>query len=278
MTTGALEAMRMSVARGRGITAADDATAPLAALVNETMARTLWPGVDPIGRRFRMASSTAPWATVVGVVRDVRSTGIGEPPGPEFYVPHAQFLRFGGWLPRYLTLVVRTAGDPAALAASVRRALQAADPELAVAEVRTMRQVVDRSVARPRFTMLLLSGFGGMALLLAAVGVYAVISYSVAQRTRELGIRVALGAQRRDVLGLVVRQGIGLAAAGVAVGLVGALATSRLLRSLLFGVSPVDPLTFAVIPLLLLAVALLASVLPARRATRVSPIAALRAE
>jgi predicted permease len=266
------------MARGRGLTAADHADAPLVALVNETMARTLWPGADPLGRRFRLGGDERPWTTVVGVVRDVRSGGLREPAAPEFYVSLAQFRRFAGWTRSSMTLVVRTAGDPARLAPSVRRALAATDPELAAADVRTMRQVVDRSVAQPRFTMLLLSTFGGVALLLAAVGVYGVISYGVAQRTREFGIRTALGARRADVLRLVLGQGLGLAALGVGLGLVGALAATRALRSLVFAVRTTDPATYAAIAVLLLGVAALASLVPARRATRADPTRALRQE
>ena len=279
LTPGALEAMRMPVLRGRTLTASDDARAPLVGLVNETMARTLWPGADALGKRFRLSGDSTPWITVVGVVRDARSSGLQRPPLAEFYVPHAQFSALsGGFVLRSMSIVVRAARDPVSLADPVRRVLRAADPDLAVADVRTMRQVVDRSVAQPRFTMLLLVVFGGVALLLATVGVYGVISYSVAQRTRELGIRIALGARRAHLVRLVLGQGLGLAGVGVAVGVVAALAATRLLSSLLFGVSPTDPATFAAIALLLLAVAAAASLVPARRAARADPMAALRAE
>jgi predicted permease len=248
------------------------------ALVNEAMGRTLWPGADPLGKRFRLSSDSVVWITVIGVVRNVRSGGLREPPAPEFYLPHAQFPRFGRGPMRTLTLVVRTGGDPALLAAPVRRALRAVDPDLAASDIRTLQQVVDRSVAQPRFTMLLLLAFGGGALLLAAVGVYGVISYAVAQRTREMGIRRALGAQRVDVVRLIVGQGLRLAAIGVAIGVAAALAASRVLGTLLFGVRATDPLTFAAIPFLLLTVAFLASAIPALRALRTDPTTALRAE
>ena len=278
ITPGALEAMRIALVRGRGITPADRADAPLVALVNETMARTVWPGVDPLGKRFRMAGDSTQWATVVGVVKDVRSGGLREAPIPEFHVPYAQFRGFARWTMRRMTIAVRTTGDPSLLAAPARRALADVDPELAVADVRTMRQVVDRSVAQPRFMMLLLSAFGAAALLLASIGVYGVISYGVAQRTREFGIRVALGARWTDVVRLVLRQGLGLAGIGVCIGLIGALFATRALRSLLFEVSTTDPATFAAITLLLLGVATTASLIPARRATRADPTTALRAE
>jgi putative ABC transport system permease protein len=278
VTPGALDAMRIAIARGRDVTMKDDMDAPLVALINETMARTAWPGENPLGKRFRMSSDSIRWTTVVGVVKDVRSEGLRDPATLEFYVPQAQFRRFGGWTLRDMTLIIRTDGDPALLAAPARRALADVDPELAAADVRTMQQVVDRSVAQPRFTMLLLSAFGAVALLLATVGVYGVISHGVAQRTREFGIRVALGAGQRDVVRLVVRQGLMLAIAGVALGVVGALAATRALRSLLFDVSATDPLTYGAIALLLLGVAVLASIVPARRATHVDPTLSLREE
>ena len=278
VTPGALEALRISLARGRGITGADGVDAPLVALVNETMARTLWPGEDPLGKRFRMAGDSTRWTTVVGIVNDVRAGSLREPAIPEFYVPLAQFTPFARWTMRSMTLVLRTDGDPALLAAPARRALAAVDPGLAASDVRTMRQVIDRSVAQPRFTALLLSAFGTAALLLATVGVYGVMSYGVAQRTREFGIRVALGARASDVVRLVVGQGLVLAVIGVAVGVIGALAATRALRSLLYGVSPTDPVTFFAIGLLLLGVVALACVIPARRATRADPTAALRAD
>ena len=278
VTPGALEAMRIAIAQGRGITSADDADAPLVALVNETMARTLWPGISPLGRRFRMSGSREAWATVVGVVKNFRSGTLRDPAEAEFYLPHAQFRRFANWTMRSMTLVIRTDGDPALLAAPARRALASVDPMLAAADVRTMAQVVDRSVAQPRFTMLLLSAFGAAALLLATVGSYGLIAHGVAQRTREFGIRFALGAPRADVVRLVVREGVGLAVLGVGLGILGALAATRVLRSLLFGVSATDPLSFAAIAVLLLVVATLASLIPARRATRADPMIALQAE
>jgi predicted permease len=279
LTPGALAAMRVPVLRGRGIEAADDARAPLVALVNETMARTLWPGADVVGRRFRMSGDSTPWIRVVGVTRDVRSRGLAERPVMEFAVPHAQFTTLtGGSAMRNMRLVVRTAGDPARLTGPVTREIRAFDPDLAVSDVRTLRQVVDTSVAQPRFTMLLLGVFGAVALVLAAVGVYGVLSFAVAQRTRELGIRVALGARRADIVRLVLRHGLGLAGAGVALGVAGALGATRALSALLYGVSPTDPLTFGVIALVLLGVSAAATLAPARRATRADPMGVLRAE
>ena len=278
VTPGALDAMGISLAGGRGITSADDADAPLVALVNETMARALWPETSPLGQRFRMSGSREAWATVVGIVQDVRSGTLREPAEPEFYIPHAQFRRFANWTMRNMTLVIRADGDPALLAAPARRAIATVDPMLAAADVRTMAQVLDRSVAQPRFTMVLLSAFGAVALLLASVGIYGLIAHGVAQRTREFGIRFALGARRSDVLRLVLREGVALAVLGVGLGVAGALAATRVLDSLLFGVSATDPLSFAAIALLLLLVATLATVIPALRATRAHPAVALHAE
>ncbi len=280
LTPGALAALGMPVVRGRDLRDGDDARGPLVALVNESAARVLWPGTDGLGRRFRVTGNAdTTWLTVVGVVRDARSAGLDQTPPPEMYLPHAQNARRTRGYPwRDLTLVVRTAGDPAQLVAPVRREVGRLDPELAVTDVRTMRQVIDRSVAQPRLTTLVLAAFGAAALALAALGVYGVIAYGVAQRAREFAIRAALGARRADVLRVVVGQGLGLAAAGTGVGLLGALAATRLLRALLFGVSPTDPVTFAVIPLVLLGVAALASLVPARRALRADATAALRAD
>jgi putative ABC transport system permease protein len=226
-----------------------------------------------------MSGDSTPWIRVVGVTRDVRSRGLAERPVMEFAVPHAQFTTLtGGSAMRNMRLVVRTAGDPARLTGPVTREIRAFDPDLAVSDARTLRQVVDTSVAQPRFTMLLLGVFGAVALVLAAVGVYGVLSFAVAQRTRELGIRVALGARRADIVRLVLRHGLGLAGAGVALGVAGALGATRALSALLYGVSPTDPLTFGVIALVLLGVSAAATLAPARRATRADPMGVLRAE
>jgi putative ABC transport system permease protein len=190
--------------------------------------------------------------------------------GAQIYVPHAQDPSWG-----FITLVIRTAGDPAAQAQAVRREVQALDKDQPVYNIRTMDDVVMNSIGTRRVSMLLFSVFAGAALLLAAVGIYGVIAYSVTQRTQEIGIRMALGAQARDVLGLVLRQGMALTGIGIAVGLVGAFALTRLIASLLFGVNAADPLTFAAIALLLALVALLACYLPARRAAKLDPMKAL---
>jgi putative ABC transport system permease protein len=245
------------------------------ALVGETAARKLWPGQAPLGRRVKFPGtekSPQPWRTVVGVVRDVKQYGLDREGVMQMYLPHAQYPA------SFMTTVVRSKSDTSALLGAVRREVGAADKELAVFNVATMEQLLADSVALRRFSMLLLGVFACVAVALAGVGIYGVISYSVAQRTREIGVRVALGAQRRDVLRLVLGRGLGLAGAGIALGLAGALAVTRVISSLLFGVGARDPVTFAAVAALLAFVALLACLAPARRATKVDPMVALRYE
>ena len=238
-------------------------------IINETMARLYWPNEDPLGRRLRIVAS--PWLTVVGVVGDVRHSGLNFPPNPEMYLSHLQEPETS------LAVMVRTTGDPLRLASAARDQVKAIDKDQPV-NVNTMEQVLSNSVARQRFNAQLLGVFASVALILAMIGVFGVINYSVAQRTHEIGIRIALGAQRRDVFTLVVGQGLVLAVLGVAIGSAGALALTRLVTGLLYGVSPTDATTFAVVSLLVTLVALLACYVPARRATRVDPLVALRYE
>ena len=279
VTPGALEALGERVIAGRGFTESDRADAPQVALVNETMALRYWSDGKPIGRRIRMGSDgIRPWVTVVGVVQDVRHNGITTTVKEKFYRPHAQFQASTGFAPPAMTLVVKTAGDPRALANPVRRAVAQLDPNLPVSAVRPMSEVVDGTMAPSSFTGLLLALFATLAVVLAAVGIYGLLSYLVSQRTREFGIRMAIGASQRDVLALVVRKGLLLTGAGVVAGLALALAITRLMRALLFGVGPADIVTFAAVPAILVAVALLASYLPAARATRVSPLLALKSD
>jgi putative ABC transport system permease protein len=266
--------LAIQLARGRSLEPGDQTSALPVAVINETAARSYWPGTDPIGQRVRFSSRRS-WMTIVGISRDVKSAGLGEPAPPEIYVPHGQLPQIGGGVERTMYAVVRTASDPAMLAPAARRVVRELDPLLAIRNVFTMDEMLSRSVAAPRFTMLLLAIFAAVALALAAVGIYGILSYSVKRRTREIGIRVALGGQPRHVLLLVVGQGMRLAVVGLGVGVVAALAVMRLTTKLLYGVSAADPMTFVAVVVLLAGVAFVASWLPARRAVSVDPRAAL---
>ena len=276
--------MRLAVLRGREIAASDDPSAPGVVLINEKAAREYWPGENPLGKHItfdddQRASPT--WLTVIGIVRDAKQGDWAQAPYPEVYLAALQnrgFLGESESHASYITLVVRTRGNPAALSGLIKNTVWSFDRNLAISEVLTMDDVVAEANAEPRFEMALLGVFAGVALLLAAVGIYGVMSYSVERRTHEIGIRISLGASRTDVLRLVVRQGMVLALAGSAAGIVGALLLSRLMTKLLYGVQPTDPLTFTGVSVLLTFVALAANYLPARRATRVDPMVALRYE
>jgi putative ABC transport system permease protein len=248
----------------------DEPQAAPVAVVSEAMARKFWPNEDPIGKRLKVLFS--PWITVVGVVADVRQTSLAEPAAPELYLSNLQEPNNG------LTLVLRTTTDPSSVAPLVRERVRALDKELPVGGIRTMDDVVWNSVGRPRLAALLLGAAGAIALFLAVIGVYGVLSYAVERRTHEIGIRRALGAQPRDVLRLVLGRAMGLVAAGIGVGIVGALALTRVLTTLLFQVAPNDAVTFVGVAVLLGGVALLASYVPGRRATRVDPTDALRTD
>ena len=265
-----LEAMGIPLLKGRTFTERDTSEAPEVVLVNETMARRLWPGQEAVGKRIKLLGPN--WAEVVGVVRDVKHNGLNAEPTMDAYVSHLQ----APW--PWMSVSLRSNLDPVALRASVRREVQAIDPNQAVANFKTMDQVIGESVGERRLSLVLFGLFGAVALLLAGVGIYGVMGYGVTQRTHEIGIRMALGAQTGDVLKLVVGQGMTLALAGVAAGLLGAFGLTRLMISLLFGVSATDTFTFVVIALVLAGVALLACYLPARRASRIDPMVALRYE
>jgi len=282
VTPDYFRALGTRVTRGRSFTAEDDGSRLEVALVNESGARMLWPGEEPLGKRFRFAGGPSenpfPWVTVVGVVADVRSTSLKEGARPEYYLLHGPLAESRDISHLSMTVVLRTKLEPLSLAPSAQRLVHELDSGLAVANVRTLEQVAMSSVSRTRFTALLLALFGLAGLVLAAVGIYGVLAFAVAQRTREMGIRMALGAQRVDVLRLVVGQGLRLTAVGLVPGAVAALAAGRLLHGLLYGISAADPLTFLMVVAVLGTVALLASYLPARRATSVEPVTALRSE
>ena len=281
VTAGYMPAIGERIQRGRGIERTDTSDAQLVGLINEEMARRYWGGRDPIGGRFAIGQRMdRPWITVVGIVKDVRHNGITGVVKEKFYIPHTQWHRSLGNanLIRGMTLVVRTEGTPSALTSQVKEAIRQLDPNLPVADVRTMEDVVGGAMSTPRFTSVLLSIFAILALTLSAVGIYGVLSYVVSRRTREIGIRVAIGAGRVQVLRMVLGGGVSLALAGIAAGLVLAFGVTRLLRGLLHGVTAADPATFAVVAILLTAVAALASVVPAWRASRVDPVIALRSE
>jgi putative ABC transport system permease protein len=265
-----LRAIGTPLKAGRDFTEQDDGDAPQVAIISETMARSAFaPGVDPIGKRVNIGGQG--WRTIVGVAGDARTIDLKDARW-NVYVPYRQFAYPVSYV------AIRAASDPAALMAAVRREVAALDPEQAVMSVMTMEQRVSTSLARPRFNALLLNLLSALAAALAAVGIYGVISYSVAQRTREIGVRLALGAKRSDVLWLVIRQGMALAAGGVAIGLAASLALTRLMNGLLYGLSATDLLTFAGASALLGAVAVAACWLPARRATKVDPMVAMREE
>jgi predicted permease len=279
VSDGALEALGERLIAGRALTAADTETSQPVVLVNETLARMYFGARDPIGGRLRMGSNDErPWMTVVGVVKDERHNGLTAAIKEKFFVPYTQFARQTGRPARGMTLVVRAETDPMSLAAPVRAEVRRLDPNLPLANVRPMTSVVDASMATPRLTGSLLTVFAALALSLAAVGVAGVLAYLVSRRRREIGIRMALGASRAEVMALVVRRGLATAGVGILVGAGAAFFLTRLMEGLLFGVAPRDPATFAAAAGSLLVVALLASAVPALRAARVDPLEALRTE
>ena len=279
-SSGYLEAMGERVIRGRGITPDDKTETMLVALVNEEMARRYWAGRDPIGGRFQVGggAQNRPFITVVGIVADVRHNGITDAVKEKFYVPHTQWHKSVGNAIRSMTLVMKAQGDPKALANPVRQAIRELDPSLPVAAVRTMDEVVAATLSAPRFTGMLLGVFAALALALSAIGIYGVLSYVVSRRTREIGIRVAIGAGRGQVLRLVLGSGVGLALVGIVLGLAAAASLSRVMTTLLHDVQPGDPATYAAVAAALTIVAIVASLIPAWRATRVDPVKALKAE
>ena len=269
-----LRTMGIPLLAGREFNDQDSLGAPGVILVNESFARRFWPGQEAVGKRVKLGrfDSTAPWLTVVGVHRDVRHAGLAEDTYPSFYRPYSQ----SGW--PFLSIVVRTASAPTSLLGAVKKALAQIEPNQPVSGVRTMEQVVAGSVGAGRFNMLLLTAFALLALVLAAVGIAGVVSYSVTQRTQEIGVRMALGARPRDVMALVVGGSMAWALGGIAVGLCASFGLLRVLAGVLYGVTPTDPVVLASVTTLLVAVAAAASYLPARQAARVDPVVALRGE
>jgi len=274
VTPGYFREMGIRLRRGRLFTWADNENTPLAAVINETLARQSWPGEDPVGKRISIDDRKGEpvWRQVVGIVGDTKDDGVAERVRPAIYVPLAQFPQ------GFMVLAVRAHAEPVSLAATIRREVMAVNQDQPLYGVRTMESMISNSISQRLFQTLLLGIFAVAALVLAAVGIYGVVSYSVSQRTHEIGIRMALGARQSEVLALVLRQGLGLALAGVATGLLSSLAVSRMLSGLLYGVSATDPATFALAPCVMLVVALVACYLPGRRATKVDPMVALRYE
>jgi predicted permease len=266
--------MGTSLLKGRVFGAQDQARAPAVVIINETFAREFFPDAEAIGRRILPGESGQPVAReIVGVVADIRHAGLDVEPTPEYYVPYQQASVDD------LTVVVRTTGtQPSAIAMPVRESIRAIDKEQPVYNIRPMTQLIDDSVAQRRFNMALLGGFALLALVLASIGIYGVMSYSVAQRTREIGVRIALGAQPRDVLRTVLSQALILTVMGLVLGVFGAIALSKFLVTLLFGIKPTDPLTFALVSIVLGTIAIVACFIPARRATKIDPLVALKAE
>ena len=276
------QTMRIPLREGRRFAPQDNENSQPVVIISQGMAKQYWPGQDPIGKRLRHEENQ-PWITIVGVAGDVNDGPVGRPPQAHIYIP---FLQLSDSLTsenvigiaRSMNLAVRTAGNPAALVSAVVAKIHSLDPDVAVANIQTMPEVIRSSLAGPRFNTSLLGLFAGFALFLSAIGIYGVLAYAVSQQRQEIGIRMALGARPRHVLRFVVAWGTRLACLGAAFGIVAALALTRLMKGLLYGVGASDPLTFAGVTFLLLLVAVLASYLPARRATKVDPMIALRCE
>jgi putative ABC transport system permease protein len=274
VTPGYVETMRIPLRRGRLLDTHDTAGAPRAALINESFAKRRFPGRDPLGQRFRVGPADGQWYAIVGVVGDVKHTSLAVSDADAVYVTPAQWH----WVDTVMSLVVRVHADAAALAPAVRDAIWSVDKNQAIVRVETLDSLLARSEADRHFALILFEAFGLVALVLSAIGIYGVLSGSVAERTREIGVRSALGASRGDILAMVVRQGMMLTALGVAIGLSGAVAASRAIVTLLFGVSRLDPATYLGVIALLAGVSAIACSVPAWRAARIDPSITLRAE
>jgi putative ABC transport system permease protein len=279
VSAGFFEAMRIPLLQGRRLTEDDRAGTPRVAVIDDEFVRRYWPHQNPIGKRFTFGppagaadTSLREWIEIVGVVGHTKHEGLAAEPRIQYYLPYRQEGRPN------LTVAARTSGDPQRYINAMRSVVRSVDPNQPISMVRTMDELLEQSVGQRKLSMLLLSLFSGIALLLASVGIYGVMSYSVAQRAREIGVRIALGAERRDVLRMVLRQGMRLALAGVGIGLVAALVLTRVIASQLYEVRATDPATFVLVAGLLTAVALAANLIPALRATRVDPAVVLRDE
>ncbi|MEW6212941.1 MAG: FtsX-like permease family protein, partial [Acidobacteriota bacterium] len=275
--------MGIPLLAGRDFDERDNLESPRSIIINEVMARRYWPGEDAIGKRIKLvpAEQAAPWISIVGVVKEVKQEDWAEDARLEVYLPYFQSQRYlTDPAPHYsyLTLVMRTDSDPSSVAAMARREVWAVEANAPISNVTTMEEVIADEVWQPRLSMILLGGFAIAALLLAAIGIYGVMSYAVSRRAQEIGIRMALGAGSGDVLRMIAGEGLKLSLAGAGLGLIGAMALTRVMKGLLYEVEATDPVTFAALALALIAVTLLACYLPARRAARVDPMIALRYE
>jgi putative ABC transport system permease protein len=264
--------MEIPLKTGRTFTEQDNSLALGVVIINESMARRFWPGESPLGKRISIDWENGRWLSIVGIVGDVKEFGLDAETKPEMCMPYSQAAS------PWMSLAVRTSSDPMSMLPALQGQIHSLDKDLPPFDIKTMEQWLEDSLASRRFSMVLLGLFAALALILAAVGIYGVVSYAVAQRTHEIGVRMALGATRRSVLVMVIRNGLVLTAMGVALGLAGASALTRLLARLLYDVKPTDPMTFGAVALLLVGVTLLACYIPARRATKVDPMVALRYE
>jgi len=275
--------MTIPILRGRGITPDDRTTTEPVAIVSEKFAAAAWPGQDAIGKRFKTAILAAPWTRVVGIAADVSDASLATPPSPHIYVsilqePDSQLEDRNNNQLRSLMFAVKMQGDSNSLTAAIVEKLHTLNPSVAIGAVREMQHELDLSVAPQRFNAALVAIYATVALLLSLIGIYGVLAYTVTQQTHDIGVRMALGARRINILGLVLRRGLALAAIGSIVGLAGAFAVTRLMSALLYGVQPHDPVTFASVTLLFVAASVAACLIPARRAMRVDPVIALRHE